>query len=379
MGNYRVFFGITFAALATLGIVLYTQFEIYPSTVPVETSRAVKSNNFYALQKWLTETGHPVRVESRANIAALGEGREGLVFLQASLVDWHDAETLLKPWVEAGGFLLVSLDPSIIDDEDGPASFLAGIGVKAERASYTGEVIDDDENGDEGNDDEENVYAEVFDLDKRIRFSLTGEGTTLEDQPGIGRVAVVPLGKGRITVMGRPYFMWNDYIDRESNARLAWSLTGACFDTAAGSPAGNGNERVLFIRGRRVVRSFFGRLAERGNPLPLVVSAIILIVTGFWMALPAFGLTLAGDERPPRQIAERFRAEVFFRRRYHALEGYLETYLREIKRRQRGREPDPNCAVIENSLERSRASGKKLSNREIIVDLQILEKTVERL
>jgi hypothetical protein len=157
--------------------------------------------------------------------------------------------------------------------------------------------------------------------------------------------------------------MYNDNLESEENARLAWRLTAA--------KTGDKNEGeypgVLFIRGRRAAKDLFGKLAERGNPLPLIVSVLALVSIGFWMVIPGFGVLRFEEERRTRPIRDRFRAEARFLKKYHALDSYLEVYLREIKNKCRDREI--------NVLD----AKKHCTYGETVRNLKILETIMERL
>jgi hypothetical protein len=344
-------------------------------------------------------------------------GPEQSVYIHASLFDWQDSESILIPWVEEGGSLLISLESGWYNEDDdfAPQSmpltqFLEAIGVQAEICVYEDDEDDGvtEDNYEENDDDVEpqpgsevalgqrssvplltedaepestvilssTILADIDPLlafDSRFCFSLiedfdfAGVPLTMEDEREITRLVSVPLGQGSVTVTGQPYFMYNDNLESEENARLAWELTAA--------KTKGENQGVLFIRGRRTVKSLFGKLAERGNLLPPLVSVLALVCIGFWMVIPGFGVVRSGDERRARPIRDRFRAEARFLKKYHALDGYLEVYLREIKSKCRDREKDPRIAEIENSL----VEKKHRTYGEIIRDLKILETTMEHL
>jgi hypothetical protein len=376
VSNKWIAFGLVFLVLLILAVFAYTSLEIYPVTVQKSPSRQVLVNDFFALEQWLAKTGHPVRTLKRGNAARIMGAPEKTVFVQADVFDWDGAGEALKSWMEAGGFLLVSLEyPPEEDEEEALYAFLESFGIYAAWSNDDAEA--DEVSGDEEYEEAENDVAEPLMVDtpdfySLIQFELSEAARvsayTLTEQrldEELIRLVQIPLGAGALTLTGPPWFMENDCLGRDVNARLAWDLTGA--------RAGDGHPGVLFIRGRGQVKSLFGRLADRGNFLPLGLSALILAAIGFWMVIPRFGLVFSEQNSPGRPIRDRFRAEIRFLKKYGALEMYLELYLREIKRRLRGREPEPEVEAVEQAL---RKKGR-LSYREIVRSLQILE--MERL
>lgn len=357
-------FIIAVLVLIVLAVLAYTNLEIRPRVFLRPPSREVLANDFFALEKWLVQTGHPVRFAGRGNSVRIAEAPEKAVFVQARAFDWENAEEALKDWIGQGGFLVVSLEPPLPEDEHLEA-FLGSFGVAAEIVDEF--VVDTDE---ADNDSEDSVYEEgpvpelVPDFDPALRFSVLEEAgasaVVMEDGEQIIRLVRISRGAGALTFMGRPQFMQNDYLKREVNARLAWDLTGA--------RTGEDNPGLLFIRGRRQAKSLFGKVADRGNFLPLGLSLLILIVVGFWMVIPSFGLLFQEKEMTCRPIRERFLAEIRFLKKYRALETYLEVYIREIKRTLRGREADPELEAIEKSLR----AKKDLPYKELVQNLQKL-------
>ncbi|MDR0878758.1 MAG: hypothetical protein LBN21_11950 [Treponema sp.] len=358
MRKYVIISGIAAAVLLLIGFFVYKNFEIYPRKVPVGPARSVTVNNYYALEKWLAKTGHPVRVEKQGTPGSIVSGTKKAVVIQSSVFDWKNAAEILTPWIEAGGFLVVSVD-DYFDDDEGPAAFLETLGLRYE--NYNGP---DDESAAPLSEDLSP------DFDRNIYFTYTGAvpAVIMEDPAGIIRLVKITAGKGAVTVIGSPVFMYNDYLEeRELNARLSWDLTGAA--------AGDEDPGVLFIHGKRTVKSLFGKLAERGNILPPGLSVLILIVAGFWMVLPSFGLLFREREQSLRPIRERFLAETHFLKKYRALETYLEIYLREIKAKGQGRKPEGELAAIENVLKK----GKGLRYNDLVRSLKICQTIMERL
>lgn len=355
---------VIMAVLIILGLIAAATLEIYPRKVSIFPSRNAIFNDYFALERWLAETGHPVRVIRGGKLSRLVSGAERIVIVRASACDWKDAAAILGPWIERGGFLLVSVDQ---DFEDGDfAAFLAGRGISLNphpggEDAEAGALADIDNPADESADP---------DFDWNVRFftikpeTARGKIFTITDSTGAVRMARVEMGAGALTVTGRLRFMFNRYLDREINARLAWDLTGA--RTSAANPG------LLFVREERVTKGFLGNIAARGNILPLAVSALLLVLIGFWMVIPAFGLRFGERPNRARPLRERFLAEIRFFKKYGALGSYLETYVRELKLRRT--EGHGELAEIEQALQ----SGHLTKYRDIINGLRKLESLMER-
>jgi hypothetical protein len=366
-------FIIAASALILLAVLAYTSLEVRPRTFSRPPSREVLVNNFFALETWLRRTGHPVRFIKRGDPYRIIEAPEKTVFLQASAFDWENAGEPLKNWIAAGGFLLVSLEPPPYEDAD-LAAFLEGFGISP--AFFDGFPDDTGEgDGETAGHKEEPPPEPAPDFDPALWFSLPEEPAApafiIKGGEGLIRLAGIPLGAGAAVFIGTPRFMENDYLEREANARLAWELTGA--RTGGDTPG------VLFIRGRRQVKSLFGRLADRGNFLPLGVSLLILITTGFWMVIPPFGLLFQEKKASGRPIRDRLLAEIRFLKKYRALETYPEVYIREIKRKLRGRETGAELEAVENALKKALKTKGALPYKDLILTLQKLETIMERL
>jgi hypothetical protein len=344
--KYRNIFAICAAALAVLAILAYTRLEIYPQSRPRLPSREALANEYLALDRWLGETGHPVRIESRGNTKSITSASEGIVFLQASLAGWRDLSfPVLEPWLAGGGRLILSLDAPWYEDEDEDlAAFLLALGLRREQLEDIPGPFPEDQPEDTGGAEagpeeaagemSEDPPLETPDFDGYVILTLAEEPEvsrgilTMEDPPGVIRLAAIPVGEGSVTVTGDPYFMQNLYIDREENARLAWELTGA----------GDGENRgILFIRGKRIIQSLWGNLAERGSLGCLIAPILVLLGIGFWMVIPPFGRAQREEERPGKPLRERFLAEARFLKKYRGLDLYAESYVRDLRSRLRQR------------------------------------------
>jgi hypothetical protein len=73
----------------------------------------------------------------------------------------------------------------------------------------------------------------------------------------------------------------------------------------------------------------FGKIMERGNLVPLGISIFLIIILGFWMVIPVFGLVFEERQKNSRPIRERFAAEISFLKKFKSLDYYLEIYERE--------------------------------------------------
>jgi hypothetical protein len=351
-------FGICAAALALLAVLAYTQLEIYPQSRPRLPSREVRANEYLALDRWLRETGHPVRIESGGNAEDISSAPEGIVFLRASLLDWQDLSfRRLEPWLAGGRRLILSLDIPWYEEEDEDLSaFLLDLGLRREALSdipaYTALEDPEPENtgtGAEAGEDAGGVRGDpppvMPDFDSSVILTLSEEPEapggiiSMEDPQGIIRLATIPVGEGSVTVTGDPYFMQNLYIDKEENARLSWELTGA---------GDRENRGIFFVRGRRIVPSLWGNLADRGSLVCLILPALVLLAVGFLMVIPVFGRLQKDEDRPGKPLRERFLAEARFLKKYQGLGLYADIYIRELRSRlrQRGYDEDEIAGLV---------------------------------
>jgi len=294
--------------LALVGFVLYSNLEIYERTAFSHPSRDVIANDYYALEQWLKKTGHPIRFEKNFKPAKFSAVEERVVLIHASASRWDSAEKFILPWIEQGGYLVVCLDHSISALDENLLELLSGFGVSVEVKS--------------GNRRRESVPN----FDRNISFIIDdgiddADVFTINDDEGFARLVEIPLGDGALVVTGMPVFMYNNYLKEDENACLAWDFTGARADGK--------NSGVLFVRERYLPKNIFGKIMERGNLLPVIISAFLLIVLGFWMVIPVFGLTAVEKQKTSRPIRERFIAEIRFLKKYRALDHYLDVYERE--------------------------------------------------
>jgi hypothetical protein len=365
-GNgYGIFAGIAISALVIAAIFIASRFEFYEQEKWAPPSREFLSNSFYVLEKWLSASGCPVRFSPRWPGMKGISPREGGLFIQASLFDW-DREDIL-PWVREGGVLVISIDFPWYRTNGGreevPAAvlalekFLGKLAIRVREPLQEEDAGEADTPADEDGDGiaNQDESLDFPDYDYGIAFEDPGLGLedsagppaefppggrllTLRDSRGNIRLIRRPLGKGLVAVTGSCFFMYNYRLADAANARLAWGLTGGSL----------GPERpgFFFIRGRRSSGSLWGVLDARGNLLPPVLSVLALVFTGFWMVLPGFGVPFREESQRRLSITGRFSAEARFLRRHNALEAYLEIYLRELRRLNRGRASGDRKSVV---------------------------------
>jgi len=303
--------------IALVGYVLYDNLEIYEDKTFSSPSRDVTSNAYYAMERWLNETGHPVRLEKNFTPAKLAEVEEKVVIVHVSASRWDNARDFILPWIKQG-YLIICLDyygTSFIDEK--LSEFLSDFGITI------GQGTPENNNQKEDSSDEPMKEEPLPDFGRNIHFLFDSKDEifAMKDHNGNTRLVEIPAENGALIVTGIPYFMNNNFLHKETNARLAWKLTGA---RAEGSNTG-----VLIIRERHIPKNMFGKIMDKGNLLPVGISAFLLIVLGFWMVIPVFGLTAIEKQRTSRPIRERFIAEIRFLKKHSALDHYLEVYERE--------------------------------------------------
>jgi len=329
--NYLIGFAAAAALLAALAFVAWSLFEIYPRTRQVLPSREARVNEYLALDRWLQSSGIPVRVESAGDLSTVLEAKERQIFIQASLFRW-DADTVdyLAKWIEHGGNLFLVLEmipdfdlehlnsrPRSQNDRYGeePLLLLEKFGITAEAGTGLPGF-------------QYEPMAPSFAHDLSFEVAEGTEALIFKDWTELIRLVEVKRGKGKLVVSGLPRFLLSPYIGDTPNARLAWAIFGA-----DDSEPGSGAEGCLFIRGKVKAHGLFGSLWRQGNLNVLLVSLLVLLVIGFWMVIPLFGLVRDNDEKPGKPLRERFLAEGRFLKRYGALEFYRLVYVKEIRRR----------------------------------------------
>lgn len=317
--------------LAMAAFLAWNYLEIYENKKYIPPSSDLFENRFYALDRWLNETGHPVRVDFNFSPEKITEAREKTTVILAASCEWEDADIYFIPWIENGGCLTICLDYYSEKDIDPYLlEFLSLFGIEAKvfseyKSNFEGEELPD------------------FNWNLCFNIDEYADTTVVKDNNEYIRLAEISLGEGKLTAIGYPGFMGNYVLHKEKNARLTWELTGARASKEDGDASANGtanasgaegeNSGVLMVRSRNTYtkKTMFGKIMERGNLVPVGISALLLIVFGFWMVIPSFGLVF--DEKPKnsRPIRERFNAEIRFLRKYRALDYYLETYESELQ------------------------------------------------
>ncbi|AEF80915.1 DUF4350 domain-containing protein [Leadbettera azotonutricia] len=309
MRKYLLFFGIGIAVLGIIGFVCWSLFEIVPNEEYFPPVREARINKYLALDRWLNQTGHTVRIADSGDFETLKKSGEGTIFIQNSLFNWtEDAAAYLAEWIEQGGNLVLSLGYSWEwGDDEALGGLLRSFGI---------------EEGEEPEDWEYHYDPDQPSFGMEVVFLASDDPESLAfmSSDGLVRIVQQKKGMGKFTVMGRPLFMTSDELLTEQNARLSWYLL-----------ADSGDPGVFFIRGRERAKGLIGRLFQRGNFSALIISALALIIIGLWTVIPVFGIAARSEEKPGRPLGERFLAEGRFLKRFGALESYRAAYIKEIK------------------------------------------------
>jgi len=319
---------------AILGFLAYNNLEIYQRKRYTAPSREVSENIYRAMELWLKETGHNVRSETSFNSDRLKDITEKVLIVQSTAYDWRTTDGI-KQWIENGGCFVLCLDLSNNFINDNLSGFLSDFGITAEynqplisflnRTQEDEETeflndITDNENADSVNDASYVAENPVFQTRVSLIIENEEDFYLIKNNFDAIRLAEIKIGDGALTVLGMPVFMYNYSLTRESNANLSWQLTGGRTDAD--------NRGILFVRvqSRNANNSVFAAVIERGNLIPVLVSVIILLIIGFWMVVPVFGLTLKEKTSVSRPITDRFTAEIQFLKKHHSLDYYLNIY-----------------------------------------------------
>ena len=309
---------------SVLALLAYNYLEIYTEKTYSRPSREARFNNYYAMERWLNETGHSVHFENYFYPEMLTTVIERVVMIHSSAGYWDDADKFILPWIEQGGYLIISMDYFEHVYDELLLDFLSGLGITVEQG-YPDEIVPDE-------------HIPDFGKSLSFLFEDKDEIFSIRDTLGHARLVEVSIGNGALTVISTPLFMNNNNLKKNINADMTWNLTGA---RATGDNTG-----ILFIRSYKdEKKSMFGKIMERGNLIPAGISAFLVIFLGFWMVIPVFGLVFDEKQRSSRPIKERFAAEISFLKKYKALDYYLEIYKRELQLERESRfEREPRFA-----------------------------------
>ena len=344
--------GIIFASVV-LGFLAYNNLEIYQRNRYISPSREVSANLYHAMEQWLKEAGHVVSIENYFYPQRLIDAQEKVVMINSARYHWNDKEEIIR-WIEKGGYFIIVVEffNGVINEN--LADFLSRFGISAEYVTQRVSHILDEEGEDSFNEEKEassetdimkNEQADILSEEEtlrdlspnffsRIAFHVESEEDfiLIKDAEGVIRLADISLGNGMLTVTGMPVYMYNNNLKKEANAKLAWNITGARLGEDAEVKSNSAEVAaadILFIRpqtGRAASGSLLGAIFERGNFIPVIVSAVLLIITGFWMVIPGFGLVFEEKKRISRPLKDRFTAEISFLKKHRALKYYLDTY-----------------------------------------------------
>jgi len=307
---------ITFM-IALIAFLFFLFFEIYDYKDYIYPTREISRNSFYAMEQWLKETGHSVRSENSLYSSDFLDITEKIIIANSSVLDFIYKDRIIE-WIKNGNYLVLHLDRYSSTSDEYMIAFLSDLGI-------TFDYIQPSTSPNEEINNDEKTYEDFPDLQTRIEFYINTdyEFYSLTDNFDSIKLVEIKIGEGAFTVTGTPLFMHNNYLDKEKNANFSWRLTGARDD----------GQGVLFVspQGWQPSESFLEIIKSKGNLLPVIVSALLLIITGFWMVIPQFGLVFEEKQRVLRPISDRFSAEIKFLKKTNSLDYYLKFYDLENK------------------------------------------------
>ena len=316
--------------IALIGLLCYNYFEIYEYKEPVYPAREVSNNSYYAAENWLKETGHQVRIVNELYTPQLAEINEKVIVIHSRTLHINDPKEI-KQWIADGGFFVLAVEQYSSNLNADITDFLLDYGISSEYTDNAVIIRDTDEKKDEENEIIAEDETEIFsfpDFQNRITFIVENdeEFFSISDSAGNIKLAEFLIGDGALTIIGMPVFMNNYHIKKEANAVLTWSLTGGRFSEEIPSE----EKGILFVRSsnRNASNSLIETIMERGNLIPVIISAFLLIFLGFWMVIPGFGLVPEEKQRMSRPLKDRFTAEIRFLKKNHALNYYLKAFER---------------------------------------------------
>jgi hypothetical protein len=327
---------VVIAVFAILAVLAWTFFEIRPTPKPVPESRQSKKNQFLAFDRWLSSMGIPVRVLSSGNLSVISKAKEQHIFIMADVFDWtEEAVAYFAKWIEDGGTLYLALDDYHASREGEinamVLSLLETFYIKARLLEDDFSDYSDDESKDiNAFPDFSAAYMELSRTEAQLLQYRNDKVLLLKDYDGITRIIQVDRFKGRLIVSGIPGFLVSTNLRHEPNARLAWGLFASNAQRDQSPESG-----WLFIRGVARAREpgIIGSLFKYGNLAVIGISTLVLLIVGFWAAIPLFGMVRHDPERQGKSLQERFLAEGRFLKSYGALGLYRDSYVKEIRRR----------------------------------------------
>ena len=359
MRNKIIGFVICLVVLGLFALIFNLYFEIAEYEEFTRPSIEALTNDFLALERWLLSNGYEVRVEINGDYHSITSSFEDIIFIQSDNFTWDkDSIDLLLQRVESGLTLILSLHFSRFWPEQSVlGEFLEYLGLKA---FYP-----------------EEGYSFLYDsnspsFSRNISFTEPENASLiLRDAEDYIRLVEIQQGQGKIIVMGRSRFLENNSLESSPNARLAWYLF-----TEEEKNMESYSRSVFFIRGEIAPEGLISGFFQRGNFLIIIIASAVLIVIGFWAALPVFGIVKENIEVKGKTLSERFLAEGRFFKRYNALGAYRTLYVKEIKRMLHKKDNQDNDKINEYIITQE---GQPKDIKQFSKSVVILKNILERL
>jgi hypothetical protein len=319
---------IIFAIILIIAISLFFSFfTIQSYLVKTGESIEVKKNIYLAIDRLLMRTGHPLMIYEAGDLDNIIDSGKKKAIIFSSSFDWNCYKELEELIRYENYTIIVFIDGP---EDDLLSEFLFNFNIGY---YFDGLWKDPDDNESGKNDD-------IADFDTAVCFNIIESDDSnnkhldyLEDGSGDIRLIRLTINDNSLVVSGTPLYMDWSFIndaDCRSNARLAWSISGALDDEKDG---------FVILRSKKAAAgktyhdsgSFFNLFFQNKAAYMIVFSSLALVISGFCVSFPSFGRWKAERKSPCKSIKERFLLEGRFLKKYDALNLYLEPYAERIR------------------------------------------------
>jgi hypothetical protein len=284
-----------------LAALFYSFFEIEQRTERGAHSEEAKKNVYLALDRWLSETGHPLEIYQYGDAETIEESGKKSSMIFASSYDWSSSGKLKEFILYDKNNVVLFIDT--YDEDEDLETFLLDFDIEYRLYSPW-----------EESDVEYDEDEFTFDEDVYFRIKDTAIQT---------RIQKITVDENVLIVCGIPLFMQSGNIDKQDNALLAWSISGALDKEKSGFAVFRSNEAAenktpFYSEGGGAGVLFL----ENKASLLLILSVLALIIIGFSQSILTFGKWEPERALPGKSIKERLLSEARFLKKHRALGLY---------------------------------------------------------